>query len=94
MPEQQNTPKDFHKKKNSDRRRQIWSFLGILFSFMLLLSLASYTPADQANGQIPVLDLWKVFMPDEVLQAQAERTQNLLGLLGGWKLIVESNEKS
>jgi DNA segregation ATPase FtsK/SpoIIIE, S-DNA-T family len=82
MPEQPNPAKDSQKKKNPDRRRQIWSFLGIVFSFMLLLSLVSYTPADQANGQVRFLDLWKVVTPDEALQAKADRTQNLLGLLG------------
>jgi S-DNA-T family DNA segregation ATPase FtsK/SpoIIIE len=82
MPEQQNPAKDSQKKRNPDRRRQIWSFLGIVFSFMLLLSLVSYTPADQANGQVRFLDLWKVVTPDEALQAKADRTQNLLGLLG------------
>jgi S-DNA-T family DNA segregation ATPase FtsK/SpoIIIE len=49
---------------------------------MLFLSLISYTPADQANGQINIWDLWKVITPDEVLQAKADRTHNLLGLLG------------
>jgi DNA segregation ATPase FtsK/SpoIIIE, S-DNA-T family len=82
MSEHQNTSKESPKKKNPERRRQIWSFMGIVFSFMLLLSLVSYTPADQANGQVRVLDLWKVVTPDEVLQAKADRTQNLLGLLG------------
>lgn len=82
MPETQQTVDKMLRKKNPDRRRQIWSFLGILFSFMLLLSLVSYTPADQANGQVRIVDLWKVFTPDEALQAQADRTQNLLGLLG------------
>ncbi|MBF8295597.1 MAG: cell division FtsK/SpoIIIE [Bacteroidetes bacterium] len=82
MAEPQNQLKETLKKKNPDRRRQIWSFLGILFSFMLLLSLVSYTSADQANGQVRIVDLWKVFTPDEALQAQADRTQNLLGLLG------------
>jgi DNA segregation ATPase FtsK/SpoIIIE, S-DNA-T family len=82
MAEPQNQPKEAQKKKNPDRRRQIWSFLGILFSFMLLLSLVSYTPADQANGQVRIGELWKVLTPDEALQAKADRTQNLLGLLG------------
>ena len=82
MPDQQNPAKDVQKKRNPDRRRQIWSFMGIVFSFMLLLSLVSYTTADQANGQVRLLDLWKVVTPDEALQAQADRTQNLLGLLG------------
>ena len=49
---------------------------------MLLLSLVSYTSADQANGEISIWDLWKVLTPDEALQAKADRTQNLLGLLG------------
>ena len=82
MPDQQNPAKESQKKKNPDHRRQIWSFMGIVFSFMLLLSLVSYTPADQANGQVRLLDLWKVVTPDEALQAKADRTQNLLGLLG------------
>ena len=82
MPEPNIQTKEATKKKNPDRRRQIWSFLGILFSFMLLLSLVSYTPADQANGQVQLTELWKVLTPDEALQAKADRTQNLLGLLG------------
>jgi S-DNA-T family DNA segregation ATPase FtsK/SpoIIIE len=82
MPEQNTPVKEATKKKNPDRRRQIWSFLGILFSFMLLLSLISYTPADQANGQVQITELWKVLTQDEALQAKADRTQNLLGLLG------------
>ncbi len=82
MAQPQNQPRETQKRKNPDRRRQVWSFLGILFSFMLLLSLVSYTPADQANGQVRIVDLWKVLTPDEALQAQADRTQNLLGLLG------------
>ena len=69
-------------KQSPRRRRQILAFLGILCSFMLLLSLVSYTSADQANGEISIWDLWKVLTPDEALQAKADRTQNLLGLLG------------
>lgn len=69
-------------KKKSHQQRQIISFLGILFSFMLLLSLVSYTSADQANGEIRLQDLWKIFTSDESIQAQADRTQNWLGLLG------------
>ncbi|MBI3111231.1 MAG: DNA translocase FtsK [Ignavibacteriales bacterium] len=80
MPEPQ--PKESPKKKSPQRRRQVYAFLGILFSFMVLLSVASYSSADQANGDISVWDLWKVMTPDESLQAQADRTQNLLGLLG------------
>jgi DNA segregation ATPase FtsK/SpoIIIE, S-DNA-T family len=82
MGEQQNASKESPKKKNPDRRRQTWSFMGIVLSFMMLLSLISYTSADQGNGQIRLLDLWKVVTNDEAVKAQADRTQNLLGLLG------------
>ena len=64
------------------RRRQIFAFLGILFSFMALLSLLSYSAADQAAGDIGITDLWKVLANDEALQARARATDNLLGLAG------------
>lgn len=67
------------KPDNAQRRRQVIAFVGILFSFMLLLSLISYTPADQANGDVAVL---KIFTNDPDVAAKAERTQNWLGLLG------------
>ena len=64
------------------RRRQIIAFLGILLSFMALLSLLTYSAADQATGDIGLMDLWKVLANDEALQARALTTENLLGLLG------------
>ncbi len=70
------------KKKSNNRRTQIYAFLGILCSFMLLLSIVSYSSADQANGDVRIWDLWKVITSDETIQAQADRTENLLGLLG------------
>ena len=63
-------------------RAQIIAFLGILVSFMVLLSLLSYSAADQASGDVGLLDLLKVFTNDEVMQARARSTGNLLGLLG------------
>lgn len=69
-------------RNSSQRRRQIFAFLSLLLSFMLLLSLVSYTPADQANGEIRLSELWKVVTNDPSIQAQADRTENLLGLLG------------
>lgn len=68
--------------KKSERRRQVISFLGILVSFMLLLSLVSYSVSDQASGDIKAADLWKVFTNDELVQAKVARTENWLGLLG------------
>ena len=69
-------------KKKQTRQRQLLSFTGILISFMLLLSLLSYTAGDQASGDIRVVDLWKVFTNDELIQEKARQTENALGLLG------------
>ena len=63
-------------------RAQIIAFLGILLSFMVLLSLLSYSAADQASGDVGLLDLLKVLTNDEAMQARARSTENLLGLLG------------
>ena len=63
----------------AQRRRQILTFVGVLLSFMLLLSLFSYSSDDQANGDVA---LWKVFTHDADAAAKADRTQNWLGLLG------------
>lgn len=68
------------KKKSS--RNQLISVGGILVSFMVLLSLLSYSAEDQASGDIQVTDLWKVVTNDELIQAKAQQTGNLLGLLG------------
>lgn len=64
------------------RKNQLLSFGGILISFMLLLSLLSYSAEDQASGDIRFVDLWKVLTNDELIMAKAAQTQNLLGLLG------------
>ncbi len=69
-------------ERPTDRRRQVIAFIGILASFMVLLSLVSYSPSDQADGEVRAADLWKVVTPDETIAAKAERTQNWLGLLG------------
>ncbi|GJQ20475.1 MAG: hypothetical protein HBSIN02_08300 [Bacteroidia bacterium] len=69
-------------KKKSSRRAQLVSFAGVLFSFMLLLSLLSYSAADQAAGELGFGDLWKVFTNDPAVREQARQTSNVLGLLG------------
>jgi S-DNA-T family DNA segregation ATPase FtsK/SpoIIIE len=63
-------------------RRQILSFVGILLSFMLLLSLLSYSSSDQASGELSLFDLWKVFSNDPDILAKAAHTENWLGLIG------------
>ena len=66
------------------RRRQILCFLGILVSLMVLLCLISYSAEDQASGDLRLIDLWKVFVQDQAMQARAAHTQNLLGLIGAF----------
>ncbi len=70
------------KSQRPNHRRQIAAFAGLLCSLMLLLSLVSYTAADQASGEIAFTDLWRVFTNNEVILAKAEQTQNWLGLAG------------
>jgi hypothetical protein len=69
-------------KQKPQHRRQIGAFIGLLCSLMLLLSILSYSSADQANGELSIWDIWKVFTNDESIIMKAERTQNWLGLLG------------
>lgn len=63
-------------------QRQLLGFAGMVLSIMLLLSLVSYSSADQASGELAFWDLWKVFTNDEAVAAKAQSTQNWLGLLG------------
>ena len=76
------TPTRDEQAPKPDHRRQIAAFVGLLFSLMLLLSLLSYTSADQTNGDVALSDLWKVFVNDEQILAKAAKTQNWLGLTG------------
>lgn len=69
-------------KKNSSQRKQVLSFLIIVFGVMTLLSMVSYSPADEANGEIRLTDLTKVFVNDPMIQLKAESTANWLGLFG------------
>ncbi len=45
-------------KARPNQRRQLLAFCGIVFSLMVFLSLVSYTPADQARGEIGLRDIW------------------------------------
>jgi S-DNA-T family DNA segregation ATPase FtsK/SpoIIIE len=67
---------------STERRRQIIGLLLMLLSVLILLSLVSYSSADQATGDIHFSDLWKVFSNDQAIRQKAEATKNWLGLLG------------
>ncbi len=75
-----------NQKKDSSpqsiHKQQIAALVCSVLSLLLLLSLVSYSPSDQASGDISVFDLWKVITNDEQLLTKAENTKNWLGLLG------------
>lgn len=70
------------KGKRSERKQQIAAILLMVAGFLIFLSLISYAPADQANGEIRFTELWKVFSNDPEIRMRAEHTHNWLGLVG------------
>lgn len=70
------------KQAGKKRWWQIASFLLMICGVLVLLSLVSYSPADEANGDIPFSSLPKIFTNDLLIQAKANSTTNWLGLLG------------
>ncbi|NUN68925.1 MAG: DNA translocase FtsK 4TM domain-containing protein [Bacteroidetes bacterium] len=69
-------------KKNLQQRRQVLSFLVIVIGVMALLSMVSYSSADETNGDIRFSDLYKVFTNDPLVAQKSELTTNWLGLFG------------
>ncbi|MFA6456502.1 MAG: DNA translocase FtsK 4TM domain-containing protein, partial [Bacteroidota bacterium] len=69
-------------RKNVQQRKQVISFLVIVFGVMTLLSMVSYSSGDETNGDIRFTDLYKVFTNDPLIQQKSELTTNWLGLFG------------
>lgn len=67
-------------KKKSRRNKQIASFFVMVCGVLILLCLVSYSPADEASGDVPFSQLYKIFTND--LQEKAASTNNWLGLVG------------
>ncbi|MGA9408278.1 MAG: DNA translocase FtsK [Bacteroidota bacterium] len=67
-------------EKKSSRNKQIASFLVMVLGVLILLCLVSYSPADEASGDIPFSQLYKIFTGE--LQEQANNTHNWLSLVG------------
>jgi S-DNA-T family DNA segregation ATPase FtsK/SpoIIIE len=70
------------KPPRGKRGWQIASFLLMICGVLVLLSLVSYSPSDEANGDIALSSLPKIFTNDLLIQAKANSTTNWLGLLG------------
>ncbi|MDH3252640.1 MAG: DNA translocase FtsK 4TM domain-containing protein, partial [Ignavibacteria bacterium] len=69
-------------KRSPQRRIAIVSILMMVFALLMFLALVSYNPADEANADIHVSDLFKVFAGDALAKAKADTAHNWLGLVG------------
>ncbi len=69
-------------KKDQERKKQLISFFVIICGIMILLSLLSYSSADEANGDIAFPDIYKVFTNDQLIQQKSQDTSNWLGIGG------------
>jgi S-DNA-T family DNA segregation ATPase FtsK/SpoIIIE len=69
-------------KKKSRRNKQIASFFVMVCGVLILLCLVSYSPADEASGDVPFSQLYKIFTNDPLVQEKANSTNNWLGLVG------------
>ncbi len=69
--------------KFSRRQKRTVAAIAItVIGVLLLLSIVSYTPADESVTDVSVFELWKVFGGDQGIQAKADIAQNWLGLIG------------
>jgi DNA segregation ATPase FtsK/SpoIIIE, S-DNA-T family len=64
------------------QKRTVAAIAIIVIGTLLLLSIVSYTPADETITDVSLFDLWKVFGGDPEIQAKADVAQNWLGLVG------------
>jgi len=67
-----------------EKKKKILGIFLVVFSFLLFLSLVSYSRFDQANLTYQLSDLFKVFSSDPQFIERAESTHNWLGVLGAY----------
>jgi S-DNA-T family DNA segregation ATPase FtsK/SpoIIIE len=78
-----NEKNSYRNKSNSEKKIQIIGILIFVISFLICLSIISYTPADEANTDISVGNMFSlIFGTDALLQAKVDRTSNWLGIVG------------
>ncbi len=68
--------------KSTTRKTSIAAILLMTMALLLFLALISYDPADEANADLHITDLYKVFTGDPLVKAKADTAHNLLGLVG------------
>jgi len=65
-------------KNPPHHRKQIYAFIGILASIMLMLSIITYSSEDQMMGGITFSDIWKAITD----AGSARQTNNLMSVVG------------
>jgi S-DNA-T family DNA segregation ATPase FtsK/SpoIIIE len=68
--------------RKPERRQAILAVLLIATSLLIFLALVSYDASDEANADIHISDLIKVFTGDPLVKAKADTAHNWLGLVG------------
>lgn len=69
-------------RKSSARRTSVLAILMMACAVLVFLALVSYDANDEANADIRMSDLHKVFTGDALVRAKADTAHNWLGLIG------------
>lgn len=75
-------PKKGGSRDTSHRKLSIIAILMITGAMLIFLALVSYDVGDEANADIRITDLFKVFTGDPLVKAKADTAHNWLGLVG------------
>ncbi len=70
------------RRRSPDRRNAIIAILMMAAAVLMFIALVSYDPSDEANTDIHLTDLFKVFTGDPAARAKADTAHNWLGLVG------------
>jgi DNA segregation ATPase FtsK/SpoIIIE, S-DNA-T family len=68
--------------RSTVRRTSIFAILMMALAVLMFLALVSYDAADEANADLHITDLYKVFSADPLVKAKADTAHNWLGLIG------------
>lgn len=69
-------------RDTSRRKVTVIAILMMAASVLIFLALVSYDAGDEANADIHISDLFKVFTSDPLVKAKADTAHNWLGLIG------------
>ncbi|MBN1398052.1 MAG: DNA translocase FtsK 4TM domain-containing protein [Bacteroidetes bacterium] len=65
-------------KRPNNRNRQVYAFIGIIISIILLLSIITYSAEDQMTGGVTFSDIWKAITD----AGSVKHTNNLMSVIG------------